>query len=227
MKSPIIIAIGLAIVGLYACEGSPSPLPAYKHFITGYQNAVFMYVGIYMQPGHGNEISFRDLSIYIRPYKTLDEYDYSDRVSEEQAEKLAIQFNDTNYNGQSPIGPTLYRQTVSLDIISDADYDAAHPAGTLLNDIVNIYYLCADNILNPPYNFEPTQEQKSLGLTGPYFLEPLRVFNEKKPTLILFSLYLTPIHPPTTTSTHRFTVTYKNIDGVELSATTEPVTILQ
>lgn len=176
----------------------------------------------------GAEFHYRSFYVGVRPYVKYEDYNYEDRVSWDKVEEIAQQFNDVSYNRSSMFRTAvMYRQTVSLDIVSDTYYNAAHPAGTLLNDMVTVDYLCCDKILNPPYNFELSAEQKSTRKQPYEFREKLSDFNQLKPTLVSFWFDLRFTVAPATTSTHRFTVTYKNIDGVELSATTEPVTILQ
>lgn len=230
MKSRIIIAICLTIVGMCACKEPAETVPKSKHLLRNFQNPVAMYATASLASSsiQGiSEVRYNNLSVWVESFKNTEELaEYI--VSAEQKEQLYEQFGDMNFNDWNVISaPVLYRQSIGLDIISDTDYDATHPAGTSLNDIFTCLYQCADNMLNPPYNNKKTAEQElsTPNLPCYYFKENMTVFNEKKPTLIVFNFHLTPTVPPATTSTHRFTVTYKNIDGVELSSTTEPVTI--
>lgn len=227
MKAFIYFTLLLTAISLSACIGPDSPIPTSKHYIRGFVNAASIHADISYRISPAPEstpLSHNDFSVYVRPDGAPGDM-HKDQVSPEQAEQLYIQFKDVDYNRWDIQGPVLYRQTLSLDIVSDTPYDGAHPAGTLLNDIFNCSYQCVDEILNPPYNFSRSEEQKALNLSAGEFIERLSVFNLKKPTLIVYNFYLSPVVPPAETSTHRFTVTYKNIDGVELTATTEPVTI--
>lgn len=228
MKPPIIIATCLAFTSLISCKSSPSPVPTSSHYINNYQEPIFINTEVNIQVSIDGVIEFPINSFYlgVRPYENWANYKYEDCVSRENVEEIAKQFNDVSYNRSDFLNqPFMYRQTVGLDIISDNDYDADHPAGSLLNDIMTVNYNCCDKILNPPYNFELTDYQESIGGYPWKFQDKLSDFNRIKPTLVSFWFDLHFTAAPATTSTHRFTVTYKNIDGVELSSTTEPVTI--
>ena len=147
-------------------------------------------------------------------------------VDEAQFEVLAAQFRDTDFNGVDYLDtPVMYVQTESLNIVSDNDYDAVHPAGIPLNDLCNVFYLCVDDILANSYRFTLTAQQKENKWSAGYFEKSITEFNREKPTLVAFDFRIQPIFRPAVPGTHRFTVTYKNIDGKELSVTTEPLNL--
>jgi len=167
---------------------------------------------------------------------------FSDEEIEAAAKftELAKANDDLSYNrkkGQG-FGNCLYRKTKSLHVVSDQDYDAEHPAGTLLDDILDVMFWSAEDYLESGYTSffdylgettRPIYPERSDGAVvaseGPYMIESLVEFNWLQRTLIDFGFIFMPTQAPDRTGTHRFTVTYMNEDGVELSGTTEPITI--
>lgn len=66
------------------------------------------------------------------------------------------------------------------------------PAGTSLNDLFLVKYVCVDDILKPPYNFKGTDEQNESGFPAWMFKDEVSVFNLRKPTLIQFNFTFYP-----------------------------------
>ena len=154
--------------------------------------------------------------------------------------ELAKANDDFSYNrkGQG-FGVCLYKKTESLHVVSDAAYDAEHPAGTLLDDVLDVMFWSAEDYLKSGYTSfldylgkttRPTYPERSDGAVvaaeGPCMIESLVEFNQLQRTLINFGFIFMPNKAPNQTGTHRFTVTYTNEDGVVLTGTTEPITIL-
>lgn len=151
-------------------------------------------------------------------------------------DSLAKAHNDHGYNRQTLtiVMGCLYRRTTGLHVVSDTDYDAQHPAGSYLDDIVTVRFKSAEDYLKTGY----TSLKDYLGkTTGPdYSYEGLPVynlnlrenlseFNEIQRKLIRFEFRFRFTKAPDRTDTHRFTIVYTNEDGVELTGTTEPVTV--
>lgn len=203
------------------------PYPSSKNFITKYQNPVSIcaIVSGSLETSVPTE-TYNVVSLQIRPYENTEDCFTKDLVDEAQFEVLAAQFKDTDFNGAYYLNiPVMYVQTESLNIVSDNDYDAAHPAGIPLNDLCNVFYLCVDDILANSYRFTLTAQQKENKWSAGYFEKSITEFNREKPTLVAFDFRIQPIFRPAVPGTHRFTVTYKNIDGKELSVTTEPLNL--
>lgn len=151
-------------------------------------------------------------------------------------DSLCKAHDDLSYNQttRTVVQSCLYRRTTGLHVVSDTDYDAQHPAGTYLDDIVTVRFKSAEDYLKTGY----TSLKDYLGkTTGPdYYYEGLPVynlnlrenlseFNEIQRKLIQFGFGFKLNKAPDRTDTHRFTITYTNEDGVELTGTTEPVTV--
>ena len=133
---------------------------------------------------------------------------------------------EKHYSGHQFIWATYRRMT--LDVTSDTQYDAAHPAGTSLEDIVNIKTYSAKEIIENGYDksLVVKDEQGCLDLQLGHELKmPLEQFNREYRKLIADNIRLNLKTAPDVTSTHRFTVTYRDEDGRVLSATAAPVTL--
>ena len=131
-----------------------------------------------------------------------------------------------HYAGHQFTWATYRRMT--LDITSDTQYDAAHPAGTSLADIVNIKAYSAKEIIDSGYDLSliVKNELGSLILQKGHELNmPLEQFNREYRKLVASSIRLNFPVAPDVTSTHRFTVTYRDEDGRVLTATAAPVTL--
>ena len=133
---------------------------------------------------------------------------------------------EKHYSGHQFIWATYRRMT--LDVTSDTQYDAAHPAGTSLADIVNIKTYSAKEIIENGYDksLVVKDEQGCLDLQLGHELKmPLEQFNREYRKLIADNIRLNFKTAPDVTSTHRFTVTYRDEDGRVLTATAAPVTL--
>ena len=133
---------------------------------------------------------------------------------------------EKHYSGHQFIWATYRRMT--LDVTSDTQYDAAHPAGTSLADIVNIKTYSAKEIIENGYDksLVVKDEQGCLDLQLGHELKmPLEQFNREYRKLIADNIRLNLKTAPDVTSTHRFTVTYRDEDGRVLTATAAPVTL--
>ena len=133
---------------------------------------------------------------------------------------------EKHYSGEQFPFATYRRMT--LDITSDTQYDAAHPAGTTLADIVNIKTYSAKEIIENGYDksLVVKDEQGCLDLQLGHELKmPLEQFNREYRKLIADNIRLNLKTAPDVTSTHRFTVTYRDEDGRVLTATAAPVTL--
>ncbi len=137
---------------------------------------------------------------------------------------------EKHYSG-AQIGIVTYRR-MTLDITSDTQYDAAHPAGTSLADIIEINVYSAKEIIESGYDISLCGKMKNdkgyefhVKGMGHELKMPLKQFNEEYRKLIRDGIYLDFKTAPDVTSTHRFTVTYRDEDGRVLTATAVPVTL--
>lgn len=227
MKLQLFMCLGLLCCGLHSCNNSPTPLPTSKHYIRAYQNPVTIYVEVTGSLATSDPVTYNLVTFQIRPYENTMDCLIKDLVDDKKFEELATQYKDNDFNKPFPMDcPIMYIQTDNLNVVSDNYYDAAHPAGTSLNDLCEIQYICCDNILKNPYNFELTEAQKAKNLYAYQFEELISDFNKKKPTLMAFYFWIQPIFRPEVSGTHSFTITYKNVEGKVLSVTTEPLQLV-
>lgn len=148
-------------------------------------------------------------------------------------DSLSKAHNDLGYNRRTltMVLECLYRRTTGIHVVSDTDYDDEHPAGTYLDDIIRIHFKSAEDYLATGYTSlkhylgKTTRPSSYYGASDLDLSEYLDEFNRIQRKLIRFSFSFRLTKAPEQTSTHRFTITYTNEDGVELSGTTQPITI--
>lgn len=207
-----------------------------ENYVTRYQDPLSSYAAVY---GSIDEYpvpsqSVVQFMINLRVTESTVNSQYYDIIIDRQTDatkfkELAQKFNDTEYNMIHDVvpPPVMYVQSTSLNIVSDQDYDATHPAGSSLNDLFLVKYTCVDHILQNNYDMTPTEQQMELGLAPWELMESVDEFNQRQPTLVWFYFWFYPTEHPTGNKQHRFTITYKNVEGKELVATTLPVLILE
>ena len=151
-------------------------------------------------------------------------------------DSLAKAHKDEGYNRYTltKVMECLYRRTTGVHVVSDTDYDGEHPAGTYLDDIMRVHFKSAEDYLATGYTSLKQYLGKTTGPSSYYgslpiidlnLSENLDEFNRIQRKLIRFSFIFRLTQAPEQTGTHRFTITYTNEDGVELSGTTEPIVI--
>lgn len=174
--------------------------------------------------------------IYHTP-KSTDEVEYDIPYNPEYNriyDSLCVAHKDTefsktekHYSGEMFGFPTVYRG-MKLDIVSDADYDASHPAGTSLGDILRIEGNSAKEVIESGYDLDlcidPKDGSNSYQFGYPID-ESLAQFSSQYRKLVSGWFYIGFDKAPAATSVHRFTVTYTDEDGWVLSAVTSPVKI--
>lgn len=169
--------------------------------------------------------------IHLTP-KSTDEVEYDDPYNPEFNrifDSLCVAHHDTeyskkekHYSGERFVTPAIYRG-MKLDIVSDADYDASHPAGSSLGDLLNIETYSAKEILESGYNMDLcTGPSVNFGVP---VNESLAQFSSQYRKLIAGFFSIGFDKAPAATSVHRFTLTYTDEDGRTLSAVTSPVKI--
>ena len=134
---------------------------------------------------------------------------------------------EKHYSGEQFPYATYRRMT--LDVTSDEPYDATHPSGTSLADIIDIYAYSAKEMIDSGYDYKSVCEKGEIYDNAICFGKKLDMsltqFNEEYRKLIADNIKLKFKTAPDVTSTHRFTVTYRDEDGRVLTATTAPVTL--
>lgn len=233
------IYLGLLLISTFIFVGCSEKIgdkfyPS-ENYVIRYQNPQSSYAAVYVSDHDDPNPSqtVEDFKINLRVTESTANsrrYDIIDRQTDAtKFKELAQKFNDTEYNkiNDIPPPPMMYVQSESLNIVSDQDYDATHPAGSSLNDLFLVKYASVDHILQNHYDLTPTEQQMKLGLYVWQFMESVDEFNQRQPTLVGFDFWFYPTERPTGNKQHRFTITYKNVEGKELVATTLPVLILE
>lgn len=150
------------------------------------------------------EQAFPDFAQRITPRSAPERYDSLTRAHQ-----------DYDYWGNPALSAydVVFKGITAIDIVSDTDYDAQHPAGTSLKDIFTLTIQevvkgATDGI--PAYVFKETVYDPSSDFPaegGPHLLGRVLTFK--------------PTKAPAKTATHVFTITYQNERGKVLSAQTK------
>lgn len=120
--------------------------------------------------------------------------------------EYARAYNDTSYNKEGVVSGfdfTLPHTCQSITVVSDADYDETHPAGTPLDDIVDIMAESAYEFIASNYTVYDNIR----------FETDLQRFNQKGMPLIGKYIYLHFSTAPSRESLHRFTIIWKSDAG--------------
>lgn len=120
--------------------------------------------------------------------------------------------------------PANYRR-MTLDVVSDAPYDAAHPAGTSLADIITVRFPSAKEYIESGYKVLETSKTQYYVNGALMLVKSLAQFNTEHRKLVGGSFRFEFTKAPDATSTHRFTIVYRDEDGRVLTSQMEPVTI--
>ena len=101
-------------------------------------------------------------------------------------DSLVVAHGDDHWNRWLQVGGYMFRVTTGLHIVCDRDYDAGHPAGTLLDDLISVYYKGLDDFLvHGEYLLHFVTEQQKRNKWSFYeFEEMLSEFNLKRHKLI-------------------------------------------
>lgn len=226
LPDPNQVVIGTPLYKYEATGPGISPIPS-----SG--TATWDYEHFYLTLGTKQDYSF----VLYHELWGSGPYTPEDYVSSAKFKELSKANNDLSFNREgSGFGVCLYKRTESLHVISDAAYDAAHPAGSLLDDIMTVQFSSAEDYLKSGYRSfneylgkttKPCVDQAGLVIQGPQMIESLTEFNQIKRTLMHFNFILRLTKAPDQTGAYCFTITYANEDGVVLTGTTGEVTITE
>ncbi|MDR0560812.1 MAG: hypothetical protein LBG92_11650 [Prevotellaceae bacterium] len=229
------------IFGLYSCEekiyepiGPLDPWgPVSKTFVTAYLYPDMNYLDVlyFMDIEEADSIKFNEpkLSILfgfsipedsvVRDRLFKDEFWYS-KYKANTFKELSKKNGDTSYYESGVFGGCMADPIEFLGIVSDKDYDAAHPAGTLLNDIIYVKFRSATEFVASSYKdrrYDIKSHPYRLG-----FIEPLTIFNSKKRNLVDSYFKFIFEHLPEKMETHNFTIFYNDAAGRRIEI---PVTV--
>lgn len=234
------VVVFMLAVALSGCkkEVEPGPLPVLKHFIVSYcepplgavaSARVVSHDGTEPVVGVRTRLFFESQGDYsvvyspgAGPWPSAEE---SRRAH--VFDSLARAHQDTEFNRRSRgFINCQYKQISRIDVVSDTDYDLAHPAGTPLNDLLDIHFFSAEDYLVNGYQLlkyiGQTTRENSPG-SGSYLRESLTEFNQIQRKLIKFGFAFSFNSLPERQSARIFTITYTTLDGHTVSAQTGPV----
>lgn len=134
------------------------------------------------------------------------------------------EFGKTPYPYEQFSYPATFRR-MTLDIVSDAMYDAAHPAGASLADIISVRFPSAKEYVESGYKLVGPSKNQYYADGALILVKPLTQFNTEYRKLVGGWFRFEFTKAPDATSTHRFTLVYRDEDGRELTTAMPPVTI--
>lgn len=137
------IAIALMVFGVAAnsCDIDPNAWSMYSYsYVLSYYSFGDIHIN-YTSTGHAEDSLW---GIYIGPKKFTNEWSANAQKEEDVAAFRAIceRYGDTSYNrtvkGDKNYTIRMYNENelINIDVVSDADFDGEHPAGTSLADIM-------------------------------------------------------------------------------------------
>ncbi len=173
-----------------------------------------------------------------------DDYDqmlsqWSTDAEKADFDSLCLKHNDTSYNKRiqylmpSPPHKYLGFDLLSIQVISDSDFDEQHPAGELLNDIVQFVAYSPMSFIQNGYQYSASEDNVTARLKEEQKLisKPLNqcttedfvlILGEADNTLYLYDAlpccYLTIDKVPTLAQQHVFTVTVVDDSGKKWDA---------
>lgn len=164
-------------------------------------------------------LCYEELQLRVGINKELvADIDGSTQELVENHKRLSQQYGDTSYNRRTTPGvdSAIANTFKSIEIVSDADFDENHPAGSSLSDIV--YWRLASWLpyIQSGYNDD-------WFVYGAPTKKPLRELVVAELTLLQDSDFFTFIFPntPTLATQHNFTITMTTVEGEEYAFTVE------
>lgn len=118
-------------------------------------------------------------------------------------------------------------KSFTFNITSSTDYDAAHPAGTSLNDIMSVHTTSPREHIESKYSEATHRTMWTDGINHiqVFHKQNIEEFNEKGENLLFPSFKLTFDIPPTHKAVHDITVTITLETGRVVSCTIPNITI--
>lgn len=127
--------------------------------------------------------------------------------------ELAQRYNDTNYHGGYWVDNVNFSPMKYLTVVCDKDFDAKHPAGTPLDDIITVNYYSAQKFIESEYSDMDAGD----GYTG--FKENLAKLNTLNINLYTSGFTLIFDKGPEIAGEYQFKVQFQNADRLTLGAT--------
>lgn len=125
----------------------------------------------------------------------------------EQAER----FNDLTYNGHYWVEGIIFSALESLTVVCDKDFDAQHPAGTALDELITVQYYSAETFVKSRYtNMKAGNSIWTWANLGELNLMHINLYEGFN---LIFDV------GPEQQGVYQFKVTYKNANGLVLETT--------
>ena len=158
-----------------------------------------------------------DIAILDRPYSA---------EIQARMDSICKAHGDITFTDPYIAYPISNYKSFALNIVSDKDFDAAHPAGTSLNDIVNIRFSSAETFIKSGYKDYGITSDLQYGSDNIYYqTESVPQFNAEKRKMIAMGFYLSFSSAPDADAVHNLTVSYTLETGRTVSNTIEGLTI--
>ena len=118
-----------------------------------------------------------------------------------------------------------YTPIKKVTVTSSKDYDAAHPAGTDLADVLDISFMSLSEVLANDFDYDKIKIGKKHNSSALVIKEPLSQFNTENRKLLSWMYGLYARKQPVEKSGHVITVTMEFADGNVFTSTSKPLDI--
>lgn len=161
--------------------------------------------------------SFVIIPFMVNSYENPEPY--FKRATKEEFRVLSELNNDTEFNysiNHTFDGIVAVNPIISIDLITNDDYDMDHPSGSILNDIVSVTFYDAKNYLKNGYKFDVDAEkpQYSSDILNFERVDSLENFNKGDHEFIAVDYIKLRLKvPPTQAGTYRFSLRCVDVNG--------------
>lgn len=153
-----------------------------------------------------------EYSIHIKATASKMVSLYSTGTDKELYDNICQENNDMTFNDiilfyppEIPYYICYYPNFTSIDVISDRDFNAEHPAGTSLNDIIRVYYNSVYDYVSSEYTQDEEIKTKKAMLSN-LTAEDLQMVTD-------YGFDLTFGIDPLKKEKHNLTITFTDIQG--------------
>jgi len=158
MKTKLLISAVLLLSVFGGCKDGPGEMITVRDYIGGYA----MIKNIRAYAGTEMDIMLFEGEVVKCYYRTSDEF-----------QRFREKYGDTKYKARVEVGspdPTfIVHDFQAVHVISDADYDDLHPAGTSLNDLARFLALSAYPYIQNGYKEYDWESSDKLSLFNRHF----------------------------------------------------------
>lgn len=182
-----------------------------SYFLPSYIDTYFFYDGIAVKRALA---STSTKHLHLQCNLTNHVSFLSEGAEKELYEKLCRMCGDTAYNATERreidrLNATNFPHFTTINVVSDKDFDAEHPAGTSLNDVMSIRYVSAQRFIESGYTAERSRHEE--------ISKPLDELTSNELMYSIDNTFLVFDKEPDVLEKHTLTITCINAEGESYS----------